>query len=192
MFDLLHQTIAPLLSFTAKERAQFEAAFVFRQVPKKFILVEQGQVADELYFINRGLIRLFYRREGDDFTGFLFQEGLFASSYESMISQTPSTQVLETLEPCDLLVMSAERLQQLYQTFPKMNLFARKLLEQRFINAQRVFASFVLDSPEQRYLDFVARHPDLIERVPQHIIASFLGVTPVSLSRIRRRVAGNA
>ena len=189
MFDLLRQTLAPLVPLNAREQAQFEGAFIFRQVPKKFILVEQDQVAHEMVFINRGLIRLFYRREGDDFTGFLFQEGLFASSYESMITQTPSRQVLETLEPCDLLVMPAERLMRLYETMPKMNLIARKLIEQRFLNAQRIFASFVLDSPEQRYRDFSARHPDLLQRVPQHIIASFLGVTPVSLSRIRKRIA---
>lgn len=110
MFTLLRQTVAPLVAFTAREQALWEGAFIVRQVPKKFILVEAGQISDEVYFINRGLIRLFYRREGEEFTGFLFQEGLFASSYESLLTQTPSQQVLETLEPCDLLVLPGAHL----------------------------------------------------------------------------------
>jgi hypothetical protein len=69
-----------------------------------------------------------------------------------------------------------------------MNILTRKVAEQRFINAQRILSSFILDSPEDRYRKFEEQNKDLLQRVPQHIIASFLGITPVSLSRIRKRI----
>jgi len=189
MFNPLYRYTAPMIQFSAREKAIFEDAFTFRQVPKRFKLVEEGKVARELYFINRGIIRLYYNKEGEEITGFIFKENLFATSYDSFLEQSPSIQILETLEDCDLLVISFERLQQLYEQLPKMNILTRKVAEQRIINAQKIVSSFVLDSPEERYRKFEEQHKDLLQRVPQHIIVSFLGITPVSLSRIRKRIS---
>ena len=77
---------------------------------------------------------------------------------------------------------------ELYEQVPKINILTRKIAEQRFINAQQILSSFLLDTPEERYLKFIEKNGDLLLRVPHHIIASFLGITPVSLSRIRKRV----
>lgn len=189
MFDLIYHYTSQMVSFTTREKAIFEDAFTFRQVPKKFTLIREGDISRELYFINRGLLRLYYAKEGEEITAFIFREGLFASSYESFLQQSPGIQNLETLEDCDLLVLTYDRLQELYKKLPKMNILTRKVAEQRFINAQRIFSSFILDSPEERYRKFEAQHKDLLQRVPQHIIASYLGITPVSLSRIRKRIS---
>ncbi|MFC4871790.1 Crp/Fnr family transcriptional regulator [Negadavirga shengliensis] len=188
MFELLHQTIMPHVSLSQGERKILEEAFVFRQVPKKFKLAEEGKVAKELYFINKGLLRLFYSKEGDEITAFIFQEGLFAASYDSFLSENPSIQSLETLEDCELLVVAKEEMEELYRRLPAMNTITRKIAEQRFINAQRLLSSFILETPEERYRKFETDHKDLLQRVPQHYIASFLGITPVSLSRIRKRL----
>ncbi|HEV7333276.1 MAG TPA: Crp/Fnr family transcriptional regulator [Flavisolibacter sp.] len=190
MFDTIYRYILPFVSFTGKEKQVLEDAFTFRQVPKKFVLTEEGKIARELYFIVKGLVRLYYTKDGEEITGFIFREGLFASSYDSFLRQAPSNQTLETLEDCDLLVISYNRLQQLYEELPKMNIVVRKIAEQRFINAQQVLSSFILDSPEERYRKFAAQHGDLLLRVPHHMIASYLGITPVSLSRIRKRMIG--
>ncbi len=188
MFELLHQVVSQHIQLSPREKRMLESAFIFRQVPDRFQLVPLGAVSTEFYFINKGLMRFYYEREGDTFTGFIFQEGLFASSFESLLTQQPSDQVLETLEPCDLLVLPRDRLMELYEKIPVMHQFTRAIVEQRFLNAQRILSSFILDSPEQRYRKFAEDHPDLLQRVPQHIIASCLGITPVSLSRIRRRI----
>lgn len=190
MFQSIYRYILSFVSLTEKEKALFEEAFTFRQVPKKFVLAEEGKIARELYFIVRGLVRLYYTKDGEEITGFIFREGLFASSYDSFLRQAPSIQTLETLEDCDLLVISYNRLEQLYVELPKMNIVVRKIAEQRFINAQQVLSSFILDSPEERYRKFEAQHGDLLLRVPHHMIASYLGITPVSLSRIRKRRVG--
>ena len=188
MYQQLHHSINQFIDTSDKEKALLERAFTYKKVPKKFRLVDYGQVSKELYFINKGIIRLFYPKEGEEITGFLFKENLFSSSYDSFLTQMPSLQILETLEDCELLIITKESLNQLYEQMPAMHIFTRKVAEQRFINAQRILSSFSLDSPEERYLKFEVANKDLLQRVPQHYIASFLGITPVSLSRIRKRL----
>lgn len=187
MFRQLFQVIDQIVPFSDKEKALMESSFSFRQVPKKFKLTEEGKVARELYFIVKGLVRLYYTKDGTEITGFIFRENLFASSYDSFLRRVPSIQTLETLEDCDLLVITYSDLQKLYQEIPKMQVLGRIVAEQRFINGQMILASFILDSPEERYRKFEAEHGDLLLRVPHHIIASYLGMTPVSMSRIRKR-----
>ncbi|HLP96656.1 MAG TPA: Crp/Fnr family transcriptional regulator [Saprospiraceae bacterium] len=187
MFSLLHKTIEQFIHLDPQEKALFENAFSFREVPKKFTLVKYGQITRELYFINKGLLRLYYDKNGEEITGYIFREGLFASSYDSFLRQSPSIQYLETLENCELLVIRLEQLEELYRTVPKINILTRKIAEQRFINSQMILSSFLLDTPEERYQKFVEQHSDLLLRVPHHIIASYLGITPVSMSRIRKR-----
>ncbi|MBS1778652.1 MAG: Crp/Fnr family transcriptional regulator [Bacteroidetes bacterium] len=189
MFEGFYKYTEQIVSFTEKEKAIIEGAFTFRQVPKKFKLTEEGKIARELYFINKGLVRLYYTKDGEEITGFIFKEHLFASSYDSLLRQTPSIQTLETLEDCELLVITAKALEELYEAIPKMQVLGRKVAEQRFINGQMILSSFILDSPEERYKKFVAQHGDLLLRVPHHIIASYLGITPVSMSRIRKRMS---
>lgn len=188
MFSGFYQYTGQILSFTAAEKALIESAFSFRQVPKKFKLAEEGKIARELFYIVKGLARLYYTKNGEEITGYIFKENLFASSYESFLRQVPSIQTLETIEDCDLLVINYSDLQKLYAELPKMQLLAGKVAEQRFINGQQVLASFILDSPEERYRKFEAEHGDLLLRVPHHIIASYLGISPVSMSRIRKRM----
>ena len=188
MFETFYKFTDTIVRFTPKEKQVLETAFTFRQVPKKFKLAEEGKIAKELFFILKGLVRLYYTKDGEEITGFIFKENLFASSYDSFLRQVPSIQTLEALEDCDLLVITKRGLEKLYEELPKMHLLARKVAEQRFINAQMILSSFILDSPEERYLKFEEQHGDLLLRVPHHIIASYLGITPVSFSRIRKRI----
>jgi CRP-like cAMP-binding protein len=188
VFTSFHQTVSNFVSLTSKEKRIVESKFTFRQIPARFKLVKHNEVATELYYINKGLIRLYYTTEKGEITGFIFRENLFASSYDSFLRKAPSIQTLESLEECDLLVITFDHMQELYEEVPKINILTRKVAEQRFINAQQILSSFLLDSPEERYQKFEAANKDLLQRVPQNIIASYLGITPVSLSRIRRRL----
>jgi len=188
MLKAFYDFASSIISFTEDEKQILEDAFIFRQVPKKFKLTEEGKIARELYFIMKGLVRLYYTKNGEEITGFIFREHLFASSYDSFLRQVPSQQTLETLEDCDLLVISHRQMQRLYDELPKMHILTRKVAEQRFINAQMILSSFILDSPEERYMNFEKQHGDLLLRVPHHMIASYLGMTPVSMSRIRKRL----
>lgn len=158
-------------------------------VPDKKLLTTLGETESSIYFIMKGVVRLFcHNPKGEEVTIFLFKEDLFASSYHSFITQTPGNQALETLEECRLLCLKKTAMDELYRRVPKMNLITRIIAEQRFINAQNIFTSQIIHTPEERYVQFVKNHGDLLLRVPHHIIASFLGITPVSMSRIRNRI----
>lgn len=188
VYHTFHQAVKMFVELNDKEKTILENAFTFRQIPKKYKLVKHGEIANELYFINKGIIRLYYTKDIEEITGFIFKENLFASSYDSFLRKTPSIQTLESLEDCELLVITYEKMEELYNVLPKINILTRKVAEQRFINAQQIFSSFILDSPEERYKKFYSQNSDIMQRVPQNIIASFLGITPVSLSRIRKRI----
>ncbi len=188
MFSALFTYSAQLVSFTREEQQIIESYFSVRHVPKKFTLIQNGKIARELYFINKGLLRLYYTKDTEDITAFIFREQLFASSYDSFLRQAPSIQGLDTLEDSELLVITREDLHTLYKKVPRMETLSRKIAEQRFINAQQILSSYILDSPEERWKKFEEMNGDLLLRVPHHMIASFLGITPVSLSRIRKRL----
>lgn len=177
-------------SFSPSEKRLVENCLVLRQVPKQYPLVSIGAVSKEIYFIAKGSLRLYYlTKAGEDITGFLFLENMFAGSLESFFSQVPSIQQVETLEDCELLALSHDHLEKLYWEVPTMNVLVRRLLADRLSYAQRVVASFILKKPEERYLALLEHYPQLLERVPQHMLSTYLGITPVSLSRIRRRIA---
>ena len=190
MFDNFWNFTEHFVAFTAKEKQEIKAKLTLRDVPKNYTLVDLGQTAKEVYFINKGLLRFYYLTdEGQEITGFIFHENMFAGSHESFFSQVPSIQVLETLEESELLVFSYEGLQELFETVPKLNVFVRKLLESRMAFAQKLVASLLMNKPQERYTSYQTLHPGLESRIPQHILASYMGITPVSLSRIRKRLS---
>ncbi|MDB5284463.1 MAG: Crp/Fnr family transcriptional regulator [Bacteroidota bacterium] len=179
-----------MLELNQKEWDAFSNIFVFRSVPKKCRLTDAGEIAREAYFINKGLARLYFLKEGEEINAnFVFENG-FITSFESFLLQNQSRQVVETLEESELLVLRKHKLDELTKAFPKFNIFNKIMAEQAFFMLQRRASSFILDSAEQRYLDMVQQRPNILERIPQHMIASYLGVTPVSLSRIRKRISG--
>lgn len=162
--------------------------FETRKIKKKSILLNAGKVSNEVYYIVKGCVRLYCEKDGEELSTYFFTENMFAGSYDSFLARKPSKVAIETLEECEVLVLTHESLESLYQTFPKMNEFIRKAIEQRFVLLHDLFISYLLNSPEERYLMLQKDRPDLLNRIPQHQIASFLGITPVSLSRIRNRV----
>jgi CRP-like cAMP-binding protein len=189
MFDQFWKFTEMFVRFSEKERGLIRSHLTIRDVPKNYPLVDLGAVARETFFINKGCLRFYYLTEaGHEITGFIFQENMFAGSHESFFSQVPSVQVLETLEDSELIVLSYKGLQELFETVPRMNEFVRKLLEQRMAYAQKVVASLIMHKPEERYTSMLELHPELVNRIPQQVLATYLGITPVSLSRIRKRI----
>ena len=186
--DNIINSIKQMTGFTDIEVGIVLKHFETKTIKKKTNILKAGKTAKEVYFILSGCIRLFYEKDGEDISAYFFTEKMFAGAYDSFISQKSSRHSIETLEECQLLSISYKALQELFIEFPKMNEFVRRILEQRFVALHELFTAQILDSPEERYLNLQKKRPDLLNRIPQHQIATFLGITPVSLSRIRNRV----
>jgi CRP-like cAMP-binding protein len=172
---------------------EWEAFFdilVYREVPKKFRLTDVGEIAREAYFINKGLGRVYFLKDGEEINANFAFDNEFIASLQSFLLKIPGRQAVETIEDCELLVINKARLDALTAAYPRFNIFSKVVAERAFITLQQRAASFILDSPEERYMNMLRDRPNMLERVPQHMIASYLGITPVSLSRIRKRISG--
>ena len=156
-------------------------------VPSKTILLEEGKVADKLYLVRKGCLRLFFYNEGKDITFQFFFEGNFVASFDSLYKRTPSLFYLESIEPTELTAIRRADFYNLIDNDSSLRqLYEEKLID-RFHVYLQLFLSRIKNTPQQRYEELLKEYPDIIQRVPQHYIASYLGITPVSLSRIRNR-----
>lgn len=186
---IIYSLLQKVTGFSEEEMGIFLNRFKEKNIRKKTTILSYGKVAQEVYFVIRGCMRLYYDKDGVDISAFFFTENMFAGAYDSFTTKTKSRHSIETVEDCHCLSITYNSLQSLYVELPKMNELIRKVLEKRFFELHQLFTSQILDSPEERYLNLLKERPDLLQRVPQHQIATFLGVTPVSLSRIRSRVS---
>lgn len=175
--------------FTDAELSIIMPYFTYKKLKRKSVVLDIDEVSNEVFYIMNGCMRLFCVKDGLELSTYFFTENMFAGSYDSFIARRPSKVAIETLEPCEVLVLTHQAQEVLYQVFPRMNEFIRKAIEVRFVLLHDLFISYLLNSPLERYLMLIKDRPELLQRIPQHQIASFLGITPVSLSRIRNRVA---
>jgi CRP-like cAMP-binding protein len=165
----------------------FQSVFEERTIAPKTILLHEGEVATQLHFVKKGCLRLWFNKEGKDITLQFFFEGQAVSSIDSLMSSQPSLFSIESIEPSTIISLPKKELDRFVQIYPELKDDFQKILFQRFKNYAYLFLSRIRDTPQERYNDLVQNHPEIIKRVPQHYIASYLGITPISLSRIRNR-----
>jgi CRP-like cAMP-binding protein len=165
----------------------FKPFFVRKEVAARTILLEEGKVSRTMFFIEIGCLRTWVNNNGKDITTQFFFEGDGVSSIESFMTNKPSLYTIESVEPCVLQTISQIDFQEKLKNSPEIRDNVVEHLFMRFINNQQRFFSYLKNNPQQRYDELLAQHPEIIQRVPQHYIASYLGVTSVSLSRIRNR-----
>ena len=166
---------------------RFQAMFVEREIPAKTILLREGEISTQLHFIKKGCLRMWFNKDGKDITLQFFFEGQGVASIESFLSNQPGMFTIESIEPSVILSITKDNFGQLNKCYPELKDGFQEILLQRFSNYAGLFLSRIKDTPRERYEDLIRNHPEIIRRVPQHYIASFLGITPISLSRIRNR-----
>lgn len=153
-------------------------------------LLTHGEVSSEFFFVIKGCVRLFYRtgEDEEEKTAFFYTENQFVSSYESFTKKVPAKHNLQCLEESSLALITHEEALSILQRFPKFEFLARIMMEQELIVYQDIISSFIQLSPEERYLKLLKTQPELLQRIPLYHLATFLGVKPESLSRIRKRI----
>ena len=160
-----------------------------RKFPKKSIILKEGEVENYLNFVESGIVRHYFERIENDITFDFTFEGTFYSSYKSFLTRKPSEYNIQSLTDVELYSISYENLQKVYAETIKGNMFGRFAAEGLYINKLNRELSFLTKTAEERYLSLFEEQPELIREIPLQYIASYIGVTPQALSRIRRRIS---
>lgn len=155
---------------------------------KNEMIFTEGKIANDIFFVTKGCVRLFYNVDGTDKTAFFYTEGQFICAGESYTFNIPAIENYQAIENTEIFVFGKSKINRLLELAPKFEVIARIATENELITCQRVIASFVTKSAEERYVDLLNTQGELFQRVPQQYIASFLGVSPETLSRIKSRV----
>ncbi|MBB6126544.1 Crp/Fnr family transcriptional regulator [Mucilaginibacter lappiensis] len=187
MFDQLKK-IAPQLQGSWEKYASFYHRL---EVPAKTILLHEGDVSKKAYYIEKGCLRAWFNNKGKDVTFQFFFEQEGVSSIESFRKGIPSPITLESIEPCVLHWIHKKDYNEVMKelnTIPEVREQMAALMLDRQINYMSHFMSFIRDTPKERYLNLLKEKPHIVKRIPQHYIASYLGITSVSLSRIRNAI----
>lgn len=159
-----------------------------RSYAKNELIFTEGSISNEIYFVTKGCVRLFYNVDGSDKTAFFYTQGKFICAGESYTFNLPAIENYQALEDTELIVLSKVAIEELLAISSRFEVIARIATENELITCQKMIASFITKSAEERYVDLLNNQGELFQRVPQQYIASFLGVSPETLSRIKARV----
>jgi CRP-like cAMP-binding protein len=188
MFDLLKNKF-PLDEAHWKD---YVSCFKRMEVPAKTVLLKEGEISKKMFLIEKGCIRVWFNNNGKDLTFQFFFENNTVASLESFRKRTPSQVTVETIEPTILWWIpkaDVDRIIAEISDMPKLrDQFINALFERTF-DYMKHFFSFIKNTPAQRYLNLIEERPQIVQRVPQHYIASYLGITTVHLSRIKNKLA---
>ena len=188
MENILFNYLSKYIELTAEEKKAIIDLDIFRQYKKDTILLKEGQNSDNGYFVIKGCIRCYYIKDHEEKTTAFYTE---TESLEPVckIYKKPSEYCVSCVEDSILIVANSEMEQLIFEKFPKFETLCRVLSEQLLAKNQSSFDEFKTTTPEQKYLNLLQNRPDLTQRVPQYQLASYLGITPQSLSRIRTRLS---
>lgn len=185
---LLLQALSRIEPLSPALMSRLAAALDRKVLPRRAVLLEPGQVADRLYFIISGSARVFITdSDGRQHTTAFMGPEEFIIAASSFFDQQAAAECIELLEPSALLALSWRQLSLIYREFPEFNHQMRRLIEQHYRQAEQRTISFRTLRPAERYARLLREHPVLLQRASLGQVASFLGVTQATLSRIRRR-----
>ena len=177
--------------FPKDKRAGYIKYYQRIEVPARTILLQEGAVSKKAFIIEKGCLRLWFNNQGRDVTFQFFFENEAVSSIESFRKNIPSFFTIETIEPSVIHMIHKKDMEKIFNDINEMPEMKGRMLNIAFdrqFHYMKHFLSFIKDTPTQRYLNLIRENPQIILRVPQHYIASYLGITPVSLSRIRNKM----
>ena len=175
---------------TDEEIEYFKNGLSFTELQPKHFYIHANALQQEIGFVYKGLIRAFYVDDkGNEITVNFVQENRYATHYSSFISRTPSKYYFQCIEPTILVNLSYEHIQAGYNKYPNIERYGRLVAEAVLKFQQKRIESFLFETAEQRYLDFIQENPDLFNRISLSHLSSFLGIERQSLTRIRQKLA---
>lgn len=171
-----------------EEAKEIIKAIRIEKQTKGHFLIKEGDFVKDCFFLIKGCVRQFQLIDGSEKTTAFYTDGQGVSAFTSASKKVASKHYFECLEDCDLAVISIEKELELYKEYPNFESLSRAGMENQLGEYQDMMAKFITQKPEERYLDLLENRPELINRVTQYHLASYLGVSPETLSRIRKRI----
>lgn len=186
MYDLILKNISRFITFTPEEEQYFTSLLKFKKLKKKQYLVQEGDIVRYDYFVNKGCLRTYSIDEkGQEHVVQFSIEDWWTGDMYSFLTQTPARYTIDALEDTELLCLEKNALEELYVKVPKFEKFFRHLLQNAFVSLQERVIANLSQTADERYCTFIEKYPLMEKRLPLKQIASYLGITPESLSRIR-------
>lgn len=191
MPNKLVQYFSEIMPLTNEEEKAIEDSIHLKTFKKGTVLLKEGQVSTECYFIWAGCVRQYSLLDGEEKTHDFFAEGDWLISLDSFTQKTPANHFFACVDDTTLVVGNEEKENALFEQSPKFETIARKVMEQIIVEQQKKINTYITNTSEQRYLNLLETKAALLQSVPQYQIASYIGVKPESLSRMRKRLKNN-
>jgi CRP-like cAMP-binding protein len=187
MLENIKKNIQGIVEFEEEELMFFLSLFTYKKLKKNSFFLREGEICNQVAFINKGLIRSFFLIDGREHVESFSLEGDWMTDYASFLVRQRSSFYIQTMEETELFLLSYDSIQKMYSRGKSFERFGRIMAEQLFTISANRSASLLLESPEQRYLKLLKEQPHLLTLIPLKQIASYLGIEAPSLSRIRKR-----
>ena len=190
MFEFFFETITKTIELSESDKRVLSNNYLVKKLKKRQFFLQEGDVCKYAGFITKGCLKTYtIDKNGDEHVFQIAIEGWWVSDMYSHLTGEPATFTIEALEECELLILDLEARETIFKQIPNYERFHRILLERNYLATQRRVNSMLSSSAEERYLAFINKYPQIVQRVPQLVIASYLGIAPESLSRIRKHLS---
>lgn len=189
MKNTLVDMMSNYIDLTDEEREGILASFPVITHPKDTVLLKEGEVAKSSYLVIKGCVRKYLIKKGDELTSEFYTEMEPVVDFESLYHRRPSKYYYTCIEDSVIAELNAEKEAELYKRFPRFGEVCRVEMEKMLGSSQEKLSDFKNSTPTERYLMLLQERPNLVNRVPQYQLASYLGIKPETLSRIRKRIS---
>lgn len=188
MIQKLVEYFSAINPLSLEEEEAIKKSALIKTFVKDTFLLKEGEIAKDTYYVLKGCVRQYFLVDGLEKTNHFFTEGQWVLSANSLIHQIPADHFFVCSDETILVIGNEKNETELFSQFPRLESISRKVVEKIFAEHQQLNAAYYTNTPEQRYLKLLETKPHLFQIIPQYQIASYIGVTPESLSRIRKRI----
>lgn len=189
MIDTLFKHIGKKVQLSEEDKLKIQTFFKEKKLRKRQLLLEQGEVCRHLSFISSGLMRTYNVDEkGNEHMSIFGWEGWWLSDFNSFLTGETSVFSIDAIEPSELLMISRADYEDLTLAVPLMDRYFRILYQNSLVTKEKRLLSSIKHTAEEKYLQLADTNPEMLKRVPQNLIASYLGIAPETLSRIRKKL----
>jgi len=189
MFEVLFSKIAEKINLTDAEKDICKSLFSPKKLRKRQYILQQDDTCKNLVFVEKGILRSYsVDNKGNEHILQFALEGWWIADIYSFLTGEPAVYNIDAIEDSELLLISKSALDELYERVPKFERYFRILTQSNMIATQRRLTATLSASADEKYLKLLSAYPNIVARVPQHMIASYLGITPETLSRVRKRI----